>query len=195
MAGGVGLCVKCGAEKYRNASGKIYCKPCAARIIREWRVRNRDVVVAKQREKYQRTKEQHLAKCREYYLANREAQAVTVKRWQAANRDRVLEYKRRWSQKNRDRGTAYAEQRRALKARAICEHGAGCVPFKAYSLIAGQLCIYCGAPAEHADHYVPLARGGKHCRSNIVPACAHCNRAKGARLPDEWATRLREEVS
>jgi len=192
---GVGLCTRCGAEKYRSASGKIYCKPCANRIQREWREANRPAVTAKQRERYQRTKDQHLAQCRAYYRANRAAQAETVRAWRSANPEKVREYKRRWAEKNRDRGAAYAAKRRALQLAAVCEHGEKCVPFDTYELIAGQLCIYCAAPAENADHYIPLARGGLHCRSNLVPACEHCNKSKRALMPDEWASKLRQEVA
>lgn len=39
-------------------------------------------------------------------------------------------------------------------------------------------CIYCGAPAEHLDHIVPLARGGAHTAGNTVAACAPCNQRK-----------------
>lgn len=47
-------------------------------------------------------------------------------------------------------------------------------------------CFYCPAPAEHADHYFPRARGGSDDFKNLVPACAPCNRRKSDRLPIEW---------
>ena len=31
------------------------------------------------------------------------------------------------------------------------------------------------------DHVVPLARGGRSTRGNVVPCCRECNQAKGAR--------------
>ena len=39
-------------------------------------------------------------------------------------------------------------------------------------------CYYCGAPATTADHLVPISEGGSHDRTNLVPACAHCNTSK-----------------
>lgn len=48
------------------------------------------------------------------------------------------------------------------------------------------LCVYCGKPAHHLDHVFPKSRGGRTTRSNLVPACPDCNRAKGARTPEEW---------
>ena len=43
-------------------------------------------------------------------------------------------------------------------------------------------CRYCRKRKRlEIDHVIPLARGGRHDKSNIVPACARCNRSKGAR--------------
>jgi 5-methylcytosine-specific restriction protein A len=48
------------------------------------------------------------------------------------------------------------------------------------------ICHYCGrryAPqALTMDHLVPLVRGGRSTRGNVVPACKACNTAKKHRL-------------
>jgi 5-methylcytosine-specific restriction protein A len=36
------------------------------------------------------------------------------------------------------------------------------------------------------DHLIPLIRGGKSVKSNIVPACKDCNHKKRYMLPLEW---------
>ena len=36
------------------------------------------------------------------------------------------------------------------------------------------------------DHVIPLARGGKASRNNVVPACKNCNSKKKYLLPMEW---------
>lgn len=55
---------------------------------------------------------------------------------------------------------------------------------------AKGVCHYCGgsfAPAELTmDHLVPLARGGKSTKGNLVPACKDCNNKKKTMLPLEW---------
>lgn len=47
---------------------------------------------------------------------------------------------------------------------------------------ASGLCHYCGGkfpPAELTmDHLVPLARGGRSNKGNLVPACKECNHRK-----------------
>lgn len=56
--------------------------------------------------------------------------------------------------------------------------------------LARGSCYYCGRkvpPAELTlDHIVPLIRGGKSVRGNIVPACKECNSRKKYLLPLEW---------
>lgn len=36
------------------------------------------------------------------------------------------------------------------------------------------------------DHYIPLAKNGKHEIKNLVASCAKCNANKGAKLPEEF---------
>ncbi len=36
------------------------------------------------------------------------------------------------------------------------------------------------------DHLVPLGRGGKSVKGNLVPACKDCNNKKKIMLPLEW---------
>ena len=42
-------------------------------------------------------------------------------------------------------------------------------------------CAYCGQPFPRLqrEHVIPVAKGGKHEPTNIVPACWSCNKAKG----------------
>lgn len=47
---------------------------------------------------------------------------------------------------------------------------------------SGFRCHYCGATGKlEVDHIIPLAAGGTNDMSNLVAACPHCNRSKGAR--------------
>lgn len=53
----------------------------------------------------------------------------------------------------------------------------------------GFACRYCGGKAEdselHVDHVVPESLGGGDEASNLVTACADCNRGKAAISPDQ----------
>lgn len=52
------------------------------------------------------------------------------------------------------------------------------------------VCHYCGKqfpPAELTmDHVVPLIRGGRSTKNNLVPACKDCNTKKKHQLAFEW---------
>jgi len=54
---------------------------------------------------------------------------------------------------------------------------------------AKGICHYCGntfPPAELTmDHLVPLVRGGRSTKGNLVPACKGCNSAKKHKLAFE----------
>lgn len=59
-------------------------------------------------------------------------------------------------------------------------------------LSAGR-CGYCGRPTPPReltmDHRLPLVRGGRSTKGNVVPACKTCNTAKKYLLPGEWEER------
>lgn len=56
---------------------------------------------------------------------------------------------------------------------------------------AAGLCHHCGGkfpPAELTmDHLVPIIRGGRSAKGNLVPSCKACNAARKHRLPFEPA--------
>ena len=59
-----------------------------------------------------------------------------------------------------------------------------------YNRIQKGICYYCGRQVgrQHLtmDHVVPLARGGRSTKGNLVPACKDCNNKKKYLLPLEW---------
>jgi len=68
---------------------------------------------------------------------------------------------------------------------------------KAFLLQRGK-CWRCRKAMElgdvEADHRIPLAKGGKHEKRNIVAMCGECNRRKGANDPVEEAKRTGRTV-
>lgn len=76
---------------------------------------------------------------------------------------------------------------------------------KARSLRASQwwkrrcakgICYYCNRPTQPKeltmDHIVPLSRGGRSTKGNVVPSCKECNTNKKHRLPMEWEAYLKK---
>jgi 5-methylcytosine-specific restriction endonuclease McrA len=62
--------------------------------------------------------------------------------------------------------------------------------------LAKGVCYYCGRPTPPdqltMDHIVPISRGGKTTRGNVVACCKQCNNAKKQLLPMEWENYLRQ---
>lgn len=62
-------------------------------------------------------------------------------------------------------------------------------------LAKGQ-CHYCRRPISPKeltmDHVVPISRGGKSSKANVVPCCKECNNAKKQLLPIEWETYIKK---
>jgi len=60
---------------------------------------------------------------------------------------------------------------------------------------AKGVCYYCGSHIRPSDltmdHVVPLIRGGKSIKNNLVPACKECNNKKKYLLPMEWEEYLK----
>ncbi|MGM0454271.1 MAG: HNH endonuclease [Thermodesulfobacteriota bacterium] len=66
--------------------------------------------------------------------------------------------------------------------------------------LAKGVCYYCGRAVSPKkltmDHIVPIARGGKSNKGNVVACCKDCNTRKQSMLPMEWAeyiNRLRSD--
>lgn len=60
--------------------------------------------------------------------------------------------------------------------------------------LAKGICHYCrrSTPRNELtmDHIVPIARGGRSTKGNVVTACKSCNNAKKQLLPMEWEAYL-----
>ena len=61
---------------------------------------------------------------------------------------------------------------------------------------AKGICHYCRQPTPPGDltmdHIVPVSRGGKSTKSNVVPCCKECNTNKKQLLPQEWEQYLKQ---
>lgn len=159
-----------------------HCKPCCAAAQRESRIRDPELFRARSRANY---------------AANAAERRRASRRWKLANRDQVKATGRLWYEKNRDRRRIYDQSRRAVRneqcrpwrtpersavfartrrARKLGAPQGDPQETQAYlAIIMSDPCSYCGAPAQHADHIVPLSRSGAEAWDNFTPACASCN--------------------
>lgn len=122
---------------------------------------------------------------REYHRKNRQRLSLQTLEWNKNNRE-----------KRRAIAIAYAHRQRVLLAGKTTRRDK--VKLRASSATAEQVreifgkadhhCVYCGLKTAKLtlDHYTPIAKGGLHTASNLVPSCKPCNSSKGAKEPDEW---------
>ena len=63
---------------------------------------------------------------------------------------------------------------------------------------APGICHYCGQQVAFKnitmDHLVPIARGGRSTKNNLVPCCKKCNNLKKSMLPLEWEEHINRRV-
>ena len=56
--------------------------------------------------------------------------------------------------------------------------------------LAAGTCYYCSRQFKSKeltmDHVVPLSRGGRSTKDNLVASCKECNNKKKTMLPMEW---------
>ena len=139
--------------------------------FREYRKRNHAVLLARSRAFAASPKGK--ASRRAHYVAN----AATIKA-------RV----RLWCAENPEKARANSRNYRARYAAAIGKHTGA--EIKALFVRQNGKCAYCRKSIRsgyHADHIVPLLRGGTNWISNIQLTCGPCNQRKNAADPIEFA--------
>lgn len=178
-------CSKCNASKpltdfFARAKGSSdgrmsSCKQCKTQAIYRWREDNpekwRDYVNSRSKlpaVKAQRSEYSKRPEVADKVRQRERTPAVRAMRnkWREANKEKLNFYYR---DKNHRR-------RVAVKAgRLTAEDWEGVCKKYQYK------CVYCGQKKKLTiDHEVPLAAGGKHEVSNVVPACQRCNSQKRA---------------
>lgn len=130
---------------------------------------------------------------------DRRLQLMTV--WAAANRAYVIRYRyqhycankekikaanMRYHLKHRERGRV---SRASYKARSKGAAGSfSLIDVSAKIIQQSGRCYWCEDELlhYHADHFIPLKRGGTNYPENIVISCPHCNTSRKAKLPHEF---------
>jgi 5-methylcytosine-specific restriction endonuclease McrA len=108
----------------------------------------------------------------------------------------VREYDRQYKADHAEEERERKHARRAREISAPGTHTAADLRLQARAQTdkRGRLiCWWCGKPIKgtyHADHRIPLDRGGSNWPENIVIAHAKCNLSKGTKLPGEFNGRL-----
>lgn len=166
-----------------GCEGKHFARGfCHIHYQRDYHARNSDVLKAQQAEHRAAHREEARAVSAAWRAANPERSLELGRRYHRENPDKVREQKRRYREANRDAIRTLNNRRKALHRGAEVNDltGAQWTEIKA---AYGHRCAYCGCKPKRLtqDHVIPLAKGGHHTASNVVPACQPCNSRKGDR--------------
>lgn len=179
-------CSKCGDTKplieyHRDKHAKDgyvqRCKFCVKKKSIRWLEENR---------------ERNAATCRARYIANPEPYKANAKKWMKENPQRKAELDRAYQINNPHVHRATFHRRKARKK----ANGEFAITAKEWRKLYASPCVYCGSKNNiQADHVIPIARGGIHGISNLVPACQSCNASKRERTITEWKMAKRKAAN
>lgn len=152
------VCKRCGVEKptAKFPTGKRECIACKG-------ARKRARLTPEQQARL-------VAQRRDWAAANRDVLAEAARRAYHADRERHLERNRRWRESHPGER---AEARRRRRGREGAQDAQG---FD--SIVALDVCAYCGGLGGEVDHIDALAGDGQHEWENLTGACGTCNRSK-----------------
>jgi 5-methylcytosine-specific restriction endonuclease McrA len=149
-----------------------------------YRETNREALRQKSHRYYLRDREQRRPQYQAYYLAHREEAAAAGRARYLAKREAILARVLAW-QKAHPEYVALREARRRARKAAAPTNDLTAAQWREIKAHYGHRCVYCGRQQQRLsmDHITPLAKGGSHTASNIVPACRSCNSRKNAGPP------------
>lgn len=181
------------------------CKECIKSKRAAYRSENPDVVAESAAKTFAKNGKKYNSTRREKFRNNQElrtAKNTSTREWQKNNSEHVIAYRRAYRIEFREvlsrRASSYYTQnpgkfrayRQARKGRIRGAEGS----FKEADLkkqFADQFgcCFWCRNPLSsgyHADHYIPVSKGGSNKPYNIVLSCQTCNISRGAKMPVEF---------
>lgn len=168
------VCTKCQrmlpasmfAAYKRSSSGlSPRCKDCQ----RDWRVANRDYLIAEKRKYWEANRDRLIKKASERQKQNKELSNARSKKWREENKERRREVANSWVRRNKDYAAFQATNRRSMKLSATPEWANMFFIKEAY-LLARKRTEMTGVK-WCVDHVVPL-RGktvcGLHVEHNLA---------------------------
>lgn len=155
---------------------------------KQWRTKNIEKVRAQSLAVSKRYQAKHAEELRlrrrQKYLNNLPAMLAKAK----ANRQKYAAYfkaqGKKWRQTHVEEVRNIGARRRAREREAPVNDFTA-AQWRALCKAVGYRCAYCDkkftAKALTQDHIIPLARGGSHTLSNVIPACLPCNLRKNTK--------------
>ena len=147
--------------------------------------RRHESVLINARRYYYKNQQSCINKMQHWRNNNPEKMKASADNWRRQNPEKLRDGHRCWLQKNKEHVRFYNACRRALKRNATIQVFTD-EQLNARMSMFGYKCAYCGGPFEHIDHVIPLSKNGRHCLSNLRPACSKCNLSKHSKNLNKW---------
>lgn len=167
----------------------------------------KDEIAARQKAYDATHKEQKAATDKAHRIAHPEEHKERDRIRNASNRDKSAAYRAEhgpelkiahaeYMKKNPEKRRLSTAKRRALKyGNTPLDEMLTSTEWLAILAEANGHCAYCDKEAKLTlDHVIPLSKGGKHSKDNVVPACGHCNDSKGIKTLEEWVSSVMRTV-
>lgn len=163
------------------------CIDCRKYAVRRYRARDPERARILDRKYYRENNGTEKAKLKARKF--REGHPDYYKEWNEKNRKRLSEYGKRYTRKYPDRAALKWKVNGARRRMAPGEFTRADLS-EILKMQKGR-CAYCRRKIFgrkfHADHIVPIAKGGSNHRSNIQATCPDCNLKKRAMDPVQFA--------
>ncbi len=200
------LCLKCNLiqvvsefNKDNSRKDKLQsnCKTCQ----KSWRTKNKEILALKDKFAYEARHEYYKQQSNNYYSENKKAVLVRISKYRKDNPEIIKLRKRKYYEENKSiliqksleyiktpKGKAVKKATKAKRRSAKGFH-TGSEILELYNKQKG-VCFYCDCNLEitgyHADHFIPIAKGGTNWIDNIVIACPSCNIRKNDKNPEDF---------
>lgn len=188
-------------EKKRAYNRRQYLKNVEARKTQAREYRRINAVLIRQKERDERRANPEAARAyeKEIYLRNPQRKLQRSRRWRIKNETAFKARRKEIYRQNPQKTINVNNKRRALKRCAPIGNIAVILEWeKRWRTKVSLECYWCKnkTPIKkcHADHIVPLAKGGPHSIENLCVSCQHCNCTKRTDSLSKWNTRIKEPV-
>lgn len=164
------------------------CKSAQAERDRRYYQGHRDEALAANRRWRAEHPEKDAEYARRFRREHPERAARNVRRYYERHAEQVCAGCRSWRQEHPEKCRSYKRARRAREYNAPGNYTKSDV-LAQYDRQRGR-CFWCNAKVGedyHADHVIPLSKGGGNGPENIVVACPRCNQTKNAKHPMDFA--------